>query len=269
MTGLQQTAVPNENTQVKDLLDLQERSTLLKLNCHHVAKLTAVDTLQQIASAQIVYKKTVYKFDETTGNNEPQLVDYPLVIDGPLIMLGGGNSALTFPVAVGDECLVLFNDRDIDNWFSSGGENAQNATGRLHSFADGFILVGVRSLPNVLVGYNADEAEFRTKDGTVKISPTADGVVVTTPALTATFRTEGGAFIENAIGEFKFEDNADVSFDTGTVVGRFGNGGKVKFENALGDLITAIYDIFTNSTAAGFPLIPNPAALAVLLSFKP
>ena len=82
-----------------------------------------------------------------------------------MVFLGGAATALTFPIAKGDECLVLFNDRDMDNWFTGGGGGAV-ATPRLHSFADGIILVGLRSLGNVLQNVDGVRATLRgSKDG--------------------------------------------------------------------------------------------------------
>lgn len=260
--------IPNEPT-MKDLLDLHGKDLLLKLNTHHIATIKSFDPLKQTASATVNYKKTYFQPNAATGEYTPVLVDYPIIIDAPVVVLGGGNGALTFPIEEGDECLALFNDRDIDNWFQGGGNTAAVATPRLHSFSDALLLVGVRSLANVIPNYSTDAAELRNKLGTVKISVNDDGVTVTTPGLTATFRQQGGMFLENSIGYFNFADNADVDFDTGTVVGQFGHSGKVKFENATGDLIAALYTILTTATAGGYPLLVDASALATLNSFKP
>lgn len=48
-------------------------------------------------------------------------VDLPILPDVPVVFPGGGGFALTFPVAAGDECLVVFASRCIDAWWQSGG----------------------------------------------------------------------------------------------------------------------------------------------------
>lgn len=172
---------PPTEPSLKDLLDVAKRDIFLSLNCCHVATIQSYNATLQTATAQVAYKKTYYERNALTGTYDPVLVDYPLLADCPVIFPGGGGFALTFPVAAGDECLVLFNDRDINNWFA-GNQGAEVDSPRAHAFADGFILVGPRSKPNVLTGVNGSGAELRTKDGTVKVSVGASKVTITNSA---------------------------------------------------------------------------------------
>jgi hypothetical protein len=245
--NIPQNLIPNE-PELKDLFALFSKDLMLKLNCHAIGTIQSFDPAEQTAAATVNYRKT-FKLPNEQGVYGLTTVPYPQLVDCPVIFLGGGGASLTFPVAQGDECLVLFNDRDLDNWFQ-GNLNAPPATPRLHSFSDAIIMVGLRSRPNVVQSFNSDNMQIKT--GT----------------LTVTFRKEGGVVIQNDIGNFIFEDNADVTFDTGTVQGLFGNGGHVKFQNATGELIDAIITLFTTATAGGFPLVVNPTALAALQSFK-
>ena len=76
-------------------------------------------------------------------------VDLPILPDVPVVFPGGGGFALTFPVAAGDECLVVFASRCIDAWWQSGGVG-EPMEPRMHDLSDGFALVGVRSQPHRL-----------------------------------------------------------------------------------------------------------------------
>lgn len=162
--------VPSEPS-LKDLLDLLKKDILLSLNSHHIGTVQSFDPTTQTATATINYKKTFFEVDETTGIYTPVLVDYPILIDCPVICLGGGLGSLTFPIAVGDECLILLNDRDIDNWFqgSSGGPVASS---RLHSISDALILVGLRSLANVLPAYDAARVVIKNDKAFFGVGPT-------------------------------------------------------------------------------------------------
>lgn len=166
---IKQNLIPNDPS-LKDLLDLLQKQIMLNLSCHHIGTVQSFDATKQTASATINYKKTRFTFDASTGLYDPVLVDYPILVDCPVIVLGGANAALTFPIKAGDECLVLFNDRDIDKWFQ-GGTGASVSTPRLHSFSDGLILVGLRSLPNVLTNYDSTRAVLRNGSTLVGVGP--------------------------------------------------------------------------------------------------
>lgn len=153
---------------LKDVLDQLKRNIFLNLACHHVGTVQSFDKDKQTATATINYKKTRYRLNSSTETYQPVLIDYPILADCPVVFLGGGKSAMTFPVAKGDECLVLFNDRDIDNWFK-GGNGAPVATPRAHSISDGIILVGVRSLANVLTSFDDTRAVLRNDKAMVGV----------------------------------------------------------------------------------------------------
>lgn len=157
MSGsLPYTQAPAE-PQLKDVLDQLRKNIFLSMNCHHVGTVQEFDETQQTATVTINYKKTNYRLNALTGLYQATLVDYPVLIDCPVIVLGGGSASLTFPITAGDECLVIFNDRDFDNWFQ-GGIGTGVATPRLHSFADAIVLVGLRSTGNVLSDYDLTRA---------------------------------------------------------------------------------------------------------------
>ena len=76
-------------------------------------------------------------------------VTIPVCVDCPIIFPSGGGYTLTFPVTVGDECLLLFSSRCIDSWWQLGGVQRVPEF-RMHDLSDGFALVGIRSQPRVL-----------------------------------------------------------------------------------------------------------------------
>jgi hypothetical protein len=153
-----------------DVLALHRAGIFTSMNCHHVGTVREFDATNQTAKATINYKQTVVQPNADTGVYQQVLVDYPILVDCPVVFLGGGASALTFPVAAGDECLILFNDRDFDDWFS-GSNAGQPPTPRAHSFSDGIIVVGIRSLANVLSGFDSTRASLRNGAAAVAVGP--------------------------------------------------------------------------------------------------
>ncbi len=229
-TFIKQNLVPNE-PELKDLLSLHQKNILLNFSAHHTATIQSFDASNQTATATINYTKTFLR-PNAQGVYGPVQVEYPVITDAPVIFLGGGTGALTFPVAQGDECLVLFNDRDLDNWFQ-GSSGAAVATSRLHSFSDGIILVGLRSLPNVLASFSEDAIELRTLSGNAKVAIANDGsnVKVTAPTITLEVNSAG----------------------------------KLKITNGTGEFVAALVAALQGATAGGFPLVID---LTTLLTFK-
>lgn len=108
---------------------------------------------------------------------EKGAVNLPLCVDVPVAFPGGGDFFLTFPVKDGDECILMFSERAIDNWHVSGGTQTP-AEYRLHDLSDGIAIVGLNSQPHKLAELQMTGAELRTRsrstyirleDGTIYI----------------------------------------------------------------------------------------------------
>lgn len=88
----------------------------------------------------------------------------PLLVDVPVMWPSGGGFTLTFPIATGDECLVVFSSRCIDAWWQSGGvQEAMEA--RMNDLSDGFAFVGVRSQVRLLPSVSTAATQLRSDDG--------------------------------------------------------------------------------------------------------
>ena len=149
--------IPSDPT-LMDVLNLHKKNILQGLNCHAIATVQSFDSTKQTLTATVNYTKTYFELDTVTKQYVPTQVNYPLLVDCPVVILSGGTCALTFPISQGDECLILFNDRDMDNWFASGSTTGPVATARLHSFSDAIALVGLNSTPNVIQNYDTTRA---------------------------------------------------------------------------------------------------------------
>lgn len=221
--------LPSE-PELPDLLTMFGKQLKLELNCHHIGTIKEFTALNQTAIVSVNYTKTFQQLN-SIGNTTLVTVNYPMIVECPVICLGGGLGSLTFPIAPGDECLLLFNDRDIDNWFAGSSSSAPN-TPRLHSFSDAIALVGVRSLPNVLEDYATDAVTLTYGLNTVQI----------------------------------FADKVLITVGVGTTL-EIDATGAVKLTNETGEFFSTLYSALTTMTAGGFPVIVNPADLLILASF--
>jgi hypothetical protein len=117
-------------------------------NCIKIGKINAVNKTNQTVDVQILHKRI-----NESNLIKRELRDYPLLKSVPFIILGGGNSYLTFPISVGDNCLLLFNDYEIDRWWDTGESLPANFE-RKHDISDAFALVGVHSMVDLIQGYS-------------------------------------------------------------------------------------------------------------------
>lgn len=226
-----QNLIPQDNLQLADWGMYLSKQIKLDLNCHHIGTIQSFNSIDQTAYVTVNYKKTSLSIDDF-GNTSYVNADYPMIINAPVVVLGGGGGLLTFPIASGDECLIMCNDRDIDNWFQ-GSSSSANATGRLHAFTDAIILVGLRSTPNIILDYNGSGTELRTKDGLTKI--TVDGESITTTI-------DGGTTEITAT-------TSKVTIDVGDIMTvEIDATGKIKITNSTagGELFQTIANLFND-----------------------
>ena len=110
-------------------------------------------------------------------NGESEDVDLPLLVDVPLLLPNAGGWHLTFPVEVGDECLVVFSSRCIDAWWQSGG--VQKAMERrMHDLSDGFAILAPYSqalAPDCIGGFSNNSVILRDDKKLNYIEITNDG----------------------------------------------------------------------------------------------
>lgn len=240
---------------LKGVLDVFKRDLLLGMNCHAVGTVKSFNASNQTLSAIINYQKTYLRVDQETKKYKQELVSYPVLIDCPTICLFGGAYSMRFPIAAGDTCLIFFNDRDIDTWFSSGNTNAPPATPRLHAISDGIALVGLRSAVNSLSAY--DTTAFEVTDGTrkVKLTPTV-------------------ASIENNDKKLTLGANSVSLEKNTTTVVQLTSADKVKIANAATTLLTVIEGLMDLLTAAFNTATPTPgnplnaAAATAITTYK-
>jgi hypothetical protein len=129
----------------------------------------AVNLAAQTLSVQPTVQGSV-----ASPNGAKQLVNLPLLVDIPIVWPRAGGFALTFPIAAGDEVLVVFASRCIDSWWQSGGVGAP-AEARMHDLSDGFAILAPTSQPKKLTGVSSTNVQLRDESGTTYVEITPDG----------------------------------------------------------------------------------------------
>lgn len=151
---MEQTIIPPD---LDDLLAESRDSVFSNLNCIQVGKLEKVND-DQTVEVKIQFLRRL------PGGKTSK---YPLLVDCPYFVLQGGGAYIDMPIKKGDDCLVLFNDRNIDDWWDTANV-AVPADTRKHSISDGFALIGINSRTKAL---SFDGANLRIiVPGGIKIS---------------------------------------------------------------------------------------------------
>ncbi len=172
MTTVEPTFRSPSPPNLMNLLDALRDQLKKEINCAKVGVIQSFDAdLQEVTVKVAQQQVTSLKPDGTRT-----LAEYPLLLRVPVLFPAGGGFTLTFPIAAGDECLVVFNDRQIDNWLTSGS-GLPPSIGRVHDLSDGIAIVGMRSNPRALEDVSTDSVQLRSDDGGTLVEVAGGGVV--------------------------------------------------------------------------------------------
>lgn len=159
------------------LFEQHKRDVQKSINCVQIGIIQSFDHEKQKATIQIALKQITSV--DSIGNKT--YTEYPLLIDCPVMVLFGGVDFMSMPIVEGDNCIVLFNDREIDNWFTNGGVQAPTSS-RVHDISDGIAIVGIRPLTNSIATYLANGIRLSHGGGSSRMDFT-DALITSVAAL--------------------------------------------------------------------------------------
>lgn len=139
--------IPSKNNSIvgtpnlTQTLDGYKRQGAYETNCMRIGIVRNVYYEDLTVDVQIVNKRTLNINPDGTQN----VADFPLV-RAKIVYC---NPFITYPIAAGDECILIFADREIESWFISGDVSPEGYP-RMHALTDCVALFGIRSIPNVI-----------------------------------------------------------------------------------------------------------------------
>ncbi|MCK5126790.1 MAG: hypothetical protein KAR42_11090 [candidate division Zixibacteria bacterium] len=134
----------------------------------------AFDKDKQLAQLQIGINRTRINGD---------VYDPEVLIECKPQFAGGNAFIIEHQIDVGDECIIMFSQRCIDGWMNTGGI-ANNPILRFHDVNDAYFIPGLRSQPNVVIGFDNNGVKIRNKAGDQFIWLKNDSTaVITVPTL--------------------------------------------------------------------------------------
>ena len=126
---------------MSNIIKYSNLKTASELNCLKIATVVEFHPDDLTVTVNLLNKKTVGQNKDGT----PVVRDYALIRAKVCFC----NPYVTYPINVGDDCLVLFSDREIESWFINGDAQPVNYT-RMHDLTDAFAIFGIRSLPRMI-----------------------------------------------------------------------------------------------------------------------
>lgn len=261
--------LPRPKADLRQMTSFLSREIAAALACGQVGTIQAFYPANQTADINFNAQIVVGYQTSASGQVTPVTANYPTLSAVPVQFLGGGGAAsgpaLTFPVAKGDECLLLFMDRDTSAWWTSGQVGFPPASNRLHDLSDAVALVGIRSLPNVLTNFNNSAIELRFSP-TSKITVGASTITITEGSTTIT--TDGTTVkIDSGNGELLVSPNEvhmQITSNARFLINTSSNkltmtGDGISLKTALDALFSALLGwVNVGGTT------PNPATIAAI-----
>ena len=148
------------------ILERKIRNVLMDVHVSMPAKITRYDYEKQQADCKPSIKR---RFRDGTSQTLPVIPNVPVVF--PRV----NNSYVYFPLAVGDNVLLVFSDYSLDNWAFSNQEVDPEDV-RAHNITDAFALVGGYDFNHPITDLaNADDLII--KNNTVKITVKPNGTM--------------------------------------------------------------------------------------------
>lgn len=192
-------------TDLFNVLEALKNNIYCNINCVKVASVVSFDIDTLVSCCQIKGKRLLgLKKD---GNQE--LTDYPLVY-AKTYFLGYGDIGITHPIVEGAEGILLFNDRELETWYTTG-ESSNLAYDRTHDLSDAIFICGLCSQPNLsLIQYLENCLNIYYKETSIQLLETginifgdtnitgiitSDGLVDTTAEANATFTTKDNKIV--------------------------------------------------------------------------
>lgn len=164
------------NDNIATLADNINKGIDNRLKDLHTATPGIIESFDPVAQTVSVQPAIKRIFKTLEGTSEVlSSTNLPILINVPIIYPRGGGYSLTFPIVKGDECLILFNERSIDNWHKFGTIKEPNDR-RFHSLSDAVVLVGLSSLPNKIPTYDNSNVVIKKDDDSsyIKVKSNSD-----------------------------------------------------------------------------------------------
>lgn len=182
-------------TQLELMVDIAIQNALLDVHTALPGTIKSFDPATQLASVEPGVQRIFRDGAEKV---------IPIIETVPVQFMRGGNFCMTFPIQPGDQCLLVFSEREIAQWQAFGDQNAQVPRRYgIHDYTDAMAIPGFYSNAYRITNFSTTGTQLRTLDGMVSITLNNNSIVLQVGGVTATLNSSG--FVVS---------NGDVKADT-------------------------------------------------------
>lgn len=176
----------------EEKVDLDFWRNAMKLNTCIPAIVDEFDpTTQRVSAVPAIMAKVVKQ------NGAVEYIQCPKITNIPVAITKGAGLYITYPIAKGENCTLLFSQRSIDNFLLEGGiqrpfdtDTPQTTTIRCMDMTDAMCFPGLITNKETLGAYATDAIEIRNTAGTVKVSVKENSLILQQES--ATVQISGG-----------------------------------------------------------------------------
>lgn len=214
-----------------------------QMRCALPGVIVSFNSKLQTATVQPALTMKVTLSDEISYTPLPPIENIPVVL--PFAQSAG--LLLTLPIQTGDECLLIFSDRALDDFVQNGGISNTTQPGaeltgnpRCHDLSDAICIPGIISTPQAVPSYNTEHIELRDRERNQYISLGPEGITITDG--TAKWNMKKGKITLNAPAGIEETSTSPISRTTTATetlvgsnirIGEKNSGGVDEIENTL------------------------------------
>jgi Phage protein Gp138 N-terminal domain len=152
---------PIQKPDLLDVLQLLKEDIMTTLRVCVPGQVVSFNGTKRTAVIKILLKRTLA---------DGTYADYGNLQDVPIYTPGAGGAFLLFPIAPGDQGIVVFADRNIGGWIQNG-TIAPLPDMRAHSLSDGIFIPGLNAYSATVPAYSTSKTVLTYQGSTLELDP--------------------------------------------------------------------------------------------------
>jgi hypothetical protein len=226
----------NQDKTLQQVFSEVINSIKVSLHCVKIGEIVEFNKENQTAKVRVLHI-----IDENYNTRQEKQIEYPILGDVPVVIMGGGGTYISHPIAAGDQCLLLFCDYMIDNWWVTG-EAQPSIVPRKHDISDAIAIVGLNATPKAIQDYSDYLRLQYSSESSIVIGEQID---VNNETINLNGNTTNSGTME-VVGDVAMDANATVANDLTAVSLNATSAATGSFRSSDNKTVTVVNGIVTS-----------------------